>query len=848
MLPIRANRPAFRPADLGGTALLAALAASSCAPSAPAGTPPEGAPLASFTQGVNQGTLTLDDFQGVQVPLPPHPLGRDEITLAARGETFFAMGQTNASYMTAQPRYVVPSFVADDEGAGYGVLPSTVDDLAAGPGFIDVASGQFDADAADELIGVSLNAAFSGLVLHLGELDPAGAVSWTVIGERSIPALSRIVTVDVETGDFDEDGRDEIVLMAGRPSSSAPVSVMEVLDDPAAGLGPMLETVRSAAHVRMTPLVGDFNADSVDDIVLLLLGTTAADYLYSFRVFLGSRGAQSLAMSNDWVGRSSGSDARSFKFAVGNFDGLPGDEVAAVATRGWSGGFQGSASTSGVRLDLYKYSSASSMERVGGSVGTFSIPSRGGFANTYVQAVTSVDRFGDGVDEIAYLTPDGGQYAVHLFEWDGDTTSYGHVSVPTGLSTSDYWFGFASAGIQSGDTDADGKEELSFALGRNTGGIFQRMAPCWMESGDSLALHFGAERQYDLLFDDGAFGHRPIVVTGDLDADGLVVRTTGRSQLSVSDPVPIALLTAAPTQTGIAQNYGATSTSFAQSDSSTQSFGVTAQVTWSASLGYEVSDMTDFFGASARASVSGALARTDTQESTTTFSTVYSAGADADLLHFQALLYRSHEYEVLAANEPGIVGGYITLDVPLGASEYLWTTDFYNQTVEPGQRIDPALLSHTVGDVASYPARATLEQRVQDNVGWANPTRMTVAQGATSSSGLSIALSTQATTETQREQSVTAEVEFKAGGVTVGASVGATGGETYSVTTSEETEYGGTVGGVVDFLEWQYRWGLCVYQWQRPADPATNEPLEGAPAARPLTVIGYWTEPLGSSF
>lgn len=832
-------------AALAAPALLAAILSPACSPVPAANQNASGAPLASFTSTVNQGAFALGDFPAVVRPLPDNPLGRDEITLARRSETFFGFGQNFPSYMTGAPVYLVPSFVTDDEGAGHAILPGTVDDQANGPSFADVVRAQLDADAADELVGIAIDDDFRGVSLYAGELDGSGAMAWTQLLQVPFPQLTRVTTARLATGDFDQDGRDEIALSASFEASDTHTFV-EVFDDPDAGLGSMLSYERLWNHVGLNLLTGDFNADSIEDLAIVLEGNSTADHIYSFRTYLGRRSTTALSLTNNWRGHNSGSDIHRNHFAVGNFDSEPGDEIAFLGTRGTTGSIQNRRFTN-VRITLYEYDESTNFAVVPGSIHSFSLSGRGDGARGTETGFACVDRRDDGTDEIAFLASGTSEYELHLFDWRADSTDFSLVTVPTGRSSVGSE-GFRCAALEAADTDADGQEELHLALTRfySLPFIYQLMATGWLEGGDTATLQWGADVTADLPFDDAARVMRPIVAPADLDADGLTVRTTGRSQLVVSDPVPVALLTAAPTEANADQDPNATTTSFSQSTGSTQSFGVTANTTWSVSAGFEASDLSGFFGFSVRGTVAGALARTETESTITTYSTVYTSGADADVILFQGLLFRSHEFEVLSANQPGIVGTYITLDVPLGAADYLWTTDFYHQNVAPELHIDPALLGHTIGDASSYPSRASLEQRVAANVGWAHPNGLNVSQGASTSTGLSIALATEATTETQREQSATAEVEFKAGGATFGASVGAGTAETYSVTTSEQTEYAGTVGGLTDFNQWGYSWGFCVYQPDRPADPSTNEPIEGAPVARPLTVIAYWTDPFGA--
>ena len=775
------------------------------------------------------------------VPTPAfNPLGADELTLVPRDEVFVGLGQRSGQF-----QHVVPSFIREDLGNGHDPISGTLDLVGAGPGFRSVASGQFDNDAADELLGIEINAATDGLRLYRGDRDSLGSWAWVVIGEVFVPELTLVLDVEVALGDFDQDGRDEIALVSRRLPPGFPNypsehhSILEVLDDPEAGLARMLHFERDGHHQGMFPIVGDFNNDSIDDLVLGLEGNSTAPDIYSVRSYLGERDVAQLTPHTGWQSISPDPSQYSEKLVAGNFDGIPGDELVHVSTLGGTSARLDRFQRIGLRL--VKLQEGQGFRTVPSSSVSFSMPGYEGDWRGTMLSVASIDRFDAGKDEIAVLAPGFSQYFLRLFSWQTSTSTYEFESIPTGRPAATLQ-DFRNVKIAAGDGDSDGKEELYMALVKTSGTGAQTMAYAWMESGDTGVLHWSPDETFALGYSDYAYNARPMLVPGDFDADGFTLRATGGVRLYASDPVPLVLMSAAPANIdpNIVQNLGATSTQFTESTGSVESFGVTASATFSVSVGFGAEDLTGLFGVSAKATVAGALTTTNAETSIVTFSQTYMSPAEEDVILFQTLLYRGYEYEVLSANNPALIGTIITLDLPYGAFELLASVDYYNSLFEPAYHIGSSLLPHTVGDPASYRTRAQVEALVNQYVGWLNPGANTVPAGQ-SSSGQGISLASESTTEEQRELSLTDEIEFKAGGATVGGSIGAGLGDIYSITTSESTDYAATVGGVQDFNLWGYTWGMAVYQPNRFAD-SSNNPIEGSPTGRPLTVITFWTD------
>ncbi|MEM9802207.1 MAG: hypothetical protein AAGA20_17915 [Planctomycetota bacterium] len=813
------------PLTLAAAAALLAACSGGGGSDGPDGPPPPTLPL-------NVGTLSLSDFDPAMVQPPPHPLGSDELSLTQRNEVFLS---TPSADWEGGWHYWVENWVQEDTANGHGRVPGTFEPYGAGRQIRAAASGQLDADPSEEIVAVQIVGHGLYVRLHRIDRDEQGTYHWTTLLDVQTPQFEES-EVAVDLGDFDGDGLDEIALVLsdrhfgvyGNDSS------LEVFDDPDAGLGRMLYFERFSNHAAMRPLAGDVDGDGIDDLVVALEGDSGDPDDHATRVYLGERKATQLTLDEGWKYQNRDSGVWGSRLVLGQFDDDLALELAYAATIGNSSSFWS------LRAELFDYVPGSGVVAKPGSLLTESVAGDTDSVPGRSMGVTAVDRFGRGRDEIAMFVRGSSSMELHFLDFDENTESWAREPRATGQSASN----FRAGNVAAGDGDGDGAEELYLGAIRGTLNT-KWLSYGWMESGENGAFHFEPEHFYYMT---GSI-QPPIIVPGDHDADGFVVRSTDRIALQVSDPIPLVLLTAPPTKAGISQNANGSGTSYSVGSSSSDAVGVTSTLAWSASVGYEASDLFDLFSASAKATVSGATTKSETQASRTTFVQGFSASWEDDVIVFQANLYRTYEYEILSASDPSLVGSYITLDVPIDANTYKWTVDYYNQVVDPSYRIDASLLPHTIGDPDSYRREADIEGLLASYVGWRTPSELAVGQG-TGSNSQTIELATENTTEEQRELTIGAEVEFKAGGATVGASVSATSGSAYSVTTSEFTVYEGVVGDIdlpVDYDAWLYDFGVAVLQPGRLAD-ASNDPVGWESGARPLTVVTFWTDPNGSQY
>jgi len=812
-------------------------------------------PVDASTLELNAGTLTVADFLGLVTPasggssplagpgagrgLRPgsgagHPLGREDMVLSRLGEAALFM-----------PSYAAPagiSWVREDFKVGQGIFPGTSTSSSALGQIRDAAAGNIDDDAEEEFVLLQQLAGSS--LVRLVRVDRVGgSFVWTLLAELSGGTFGaddgRIVL-----GDFDGDQRDEIAVTLSdfALGTAGQRSWLRVYDDPEEGLGEMLFSDHPESHTGLWPEAADLDGDGVDELVLVREGDSTNAGTVRVRAFHCGAGQSVFPASQpqaDWAVLSDGGTPVGAKLAIGNFDFDAAEEVVLVFMQDASSPFTPDAPSS-LRLRPFQYddgvwnTSGSSFTYASTSVGS---PLRG---NSW--DVATVDRFARGRDEIAILRGSpGGNLRLDFFELVQDTwVSTTPVTLTIGRAA------LAGSGmcLAVGDGDGDGTEDLYFAALEGTAASRPLVYGNLKGGNGQLPVLYSIQNQ-----SVSGTSHAPVLAAGDYDGDGLRVRFTGNQELSVSDPIPLVLLTAAPTKAGIAQNYGSSETSYSVGSGSGQAMGVSVGVAASVSAGVQVEAFNGLLGVTAKATMESAFQLTHTVASTTTFVQGFTGSADADVIVFQGALFRSSEYEILASpNDPTQTSTRFWIDVPVGTNTYKWTVDYYNPRVRSAYQLNGALLPHTVGDPRTYRTRNQTQSLVSSYVGWMHPARTAVGQGS-GSNQLGIELANESTTEGQLEVSLSLEAEVLIAGRTFGAGITLSTGAMYSISTSQMTVYEGSVGDIAaaDYPTWSYDFGFAVYQHGRTADPL-NQPTGWLPGAYPLTVVTFWTDPTGSGY
>ena len=773
---------------------------------------------------VNEGSFTLDDFD-YQSTHPPgyQPLGADGYQVLAREELF----------ATWPGRDGVSRAFRLQEGpdAGHAKVPE-IDALLAGQGIVQsAAGGQLDRDAESELVVATLAPAGSSLTLHRIDRLPNGSYARVALATIAAGAWS-FADARVTLSDIDHDFRDELVIVArsarfGLNASSARVWV---LDDPDDGGAQLLTFERAGAHIDLWGLPIDVDGDLRGELVVGLSGDSTHAGRYAVRLFRRDEGDAVMHEVHGWQYLDSTTNQRDSRAVVGDFDGDGHEDLA------WIGYRRTSFTEMSVRL--FRFGPDVAWHPYAGTALIDVSPAPAFHPGNW--AATAYDPEVRRTD-LALAHPEGSDYAFWRVHYDA-----GRNELAVQGGSIDRFRSGQGIALAASDVDADGKEDVQVALLHYTA-----------TSGTLDLGIIGGGRPIELVWQpaltlpSSAGGSLvppvPVLAPGDYDADGFALAHTGVHRLRLSDPVPLVVLSAPPTVAGISQNYDDTESAYSTSTSSASSIGVStySSVTYSTGVGF---DLFGILGVQGRASLEKGVERTETTTRRETVVKGFRGAHDADVVIFQGTLYESYEYVIVAAPDPRALGSLVTLDVPVDEHTYKWTVPFYNQNVAPEDRIGPDLLTHTPGEVVSYPTRTDLAALTMGEMHWDLPGVHPVGQGS-SSDFQSVSFEVEQASEEQR----TVTRGYGGGtsfGIDVGADVAGAEGALRSTSYALETTFEASVGDIADpsdYDDWRYNWGFSVHTVGRLADPS-NAPAGYGARKHCFQYLRYWAEPTGAGF
>jgi hypothetical protein len=761
--------------------------------------------------GLDEGSYAPDAF-GYADPNPPgfHPLGLDSLIVSPLAEPAIFLNPRNTS----------AGRVLDDRLAGNAPVADVASWFGAGVITHAAAVGNVDLEGGSELV-VGTRSGSGPLVVRIvarGTGGTYGQVESFSVAFEGFPFLA--------LGDVDGDGIDEIVLSTGGGR-------LRVYDDRAAGWALLLDrNVLSTTLTGPVPIAAaDVDGDGRDELALM---ENALQSSHGALLDDSASGFAPLRFQGPTGGASFGSGTA--RWVAGDFDGDGRAELASLVSR-----------FDLVRLDItlqrWSWQGGSGLAPAGTS---FTLESD--FAALFAADpehdwdAAVLDATGDGNDEVVVAVPvtddPFGQNRGYRARLVDRNASGSWVAAPE-ISFGDGWNEGGGVRVCTGDFDSDGAEDA--LVGILAHGALALRQIVWSPS--------QVVRTLPSLSDAGA--ENPLLVAADFDADGMALRSTGVQRLDVGEPIPLVLLTAPPTKAGVAQNHGASSTTWRASSASAETIGVTTTTSYSVSV--ELSTpLGSIFGVSARGELEASFERSRTATERTTFVQGFTAGFDQDVIVFQGTLYHSYEYRIEQAKDPELIGTLLTFDVPVDSKTYKWSVDKFNAEFGPELALDAELLPHTVGNPASYRSRAALQALVAARVGWIDPGVNTVGATNNGSNSTGIELETASTTSQQRTLTVTGEFGYSAGISSTRFSAGLASSTLYEVEISDVNAYEGVVGDIAgeDWDRWHFDFGLAVYHHGVLAN-SNNQPLPPASQpkdVRPMQVVTYWVSPLGSSY
>ncbi|MFX0093617.1 MAG: FG-GAP repeat domain-containing protein [Candidatus Hodarchaeota archaeon] len=327
---------------------------------------------------------------------------------------------------------------------------------------------------------------------------------------------------------------------------------------------------------------------------------------------------------------------------------------------------------------------------------------------------------------------------------------------------------------------------------------------------------------------------RTVVAVGDFDGDSITAKYQNH-YTSISNPYIMVAMAAAPTMTGINQNYGFSQTIYGTAISQSSS----TENGYEISVGAIVTSGFNLFGlveTSVKVKVEGGFGKTQTHTKTTTTSTEYASSYDDNYVIFEIVLYDHYVYEILTHRNESFIGENFTICVPNTPTVYKWSVSYFNQNNDDAPDISNETFSHTVGQPWTYlsePAKSSLVSTHSDNGSWTCPQAITVGQ-ATETGGynhIGIDLSDESVEETHKRFGVEIEALFGGGKTKFGFSLGFEHSWVYAVGLGKNTAYQGRVGDIVgeDWATYHYKFGLFVYNYHRSKSSK-------------YSVIDYWVE------
>ncbi len=703
-------------------------------------------------------------------------------------------------------------------------------------GLLASQAGAWDERAGDELVAVSV----VGSELHITVRGPGATPTWKVHKQILVKGVSAFAAT-IALADVDGDGKNEIV-MSYHGSSINRTYEFLVFDDAAHGAALLYRdkglTGINKPETRLW--IADFDGDGKAEILEGRWQPGARSFQLQVRE-LADKGfkVRRRFLTHVVVPRRPMAG-----LVVGNFDRDASLELASVsgASWTWSGSF--------FNLDPIK-----GFRRFDTQTARFSQKSlilRGLVQNAF--GLTACDLDGNGMDEIAvgvnYIT----QYSAFRAG-----INIGHIRVRNDSGNwasrqfhDQRWMNLASTAsgmsMQALDDDADNRDELrilsqDLRTASPTHVWRCEASPSAKEKG-KLGITLSRTGFVKHNWGTGRLW-RTQLVAGDFDGQDLLLRSTGRKWTNLSDPMPIVLMAAPPTKSGISQNIDASYTSYAEEKSVERSHGISTGWSASFSRGVAVEDITGTFGASVKATMTTAVEKTLTKSKKITYTSSFVGSPTEDVIVFQGTLYTCYEYKILRSPNPKLIGTFLTINDPVATQIYKWTLPFYNRSVAERSRYGREVMNHTVGKPETYPKLAVSEAAVQLSGGWIHRDGTTVGQtnGGKNTTGISV--STTNSTSKTRSISVGVEAEVKIAGQTMGGSFGLDRSSVYSVSTEVGTSYEGGIGDIADTKDWNdwvYKTGLVV---RRHGVDSAGKALKGM---LPVQVIDYWVQTQGPAY
>ena len=550
---------------------------------------------------------------------------------------------------------------------------------------------------------------------------------------------------DVEAGDVDEDGLEEIVIVYVDTSAADRVLKIKVVEDMEDGYQEIEETIADGDGVLDVSIAtGDFNGDGADQVAIVLTKDATSELLFVSPQSGGSgERASNFTVDTDAtviLDHSIDANLDTAEIASGNLDYDNPNELVVVINELVGSPSQGVA-TYYVYDDQNRDFAQLESDIVTGTDGQAFV------ARQADVAIGDID--GDGIEEIVFAgltdfgTGCGDDYNAIVTALDDAK----HGLAPLSAKSFEPFFSKCPAfgpwrlrfiHLNTLDLDGDGIDEVQanqfvwedlaetgsfgeptwempetiFVDGDADAGVYITSATTSIEAGDVTGdgrenILVFTQWQGDVLIyglsmiETVGFAELsrisasanansqtvvgPLLVPVNVDMDSPVLKySDGMYQLVFTEPVIIAALAAAPCGDGIGQNTDACQVSFGQSESTTIDASVTVSVKASAHVGVKSAANIPFVGevgADFKKTVTVSASLSAGAAYEVQKSRVFTTGPLEDGIVFTTIPYDRYTYRILSHPDPEFVGGEVVVSLPREPIMLKVEREFYNESI-----------------------------------------------------------------------------------------------------------------------------------------------------------------------
>jgi len=708
-----------------------------------------------------------------------------------------------------------------------------------------MATGDVDGDGCPEPIvaGIERDTRYYIGTLRIGEPDPIGGplgmdhVQRLCLGPDLWPG--QLTSVRVEAADVTGNGVAELLVAEQWDAHKMTrLTVLRYLGQTTIDGSPdfqtLYEKVFYSGGVWISP--GQFDEDPAMEVLMTF--NQAYGERLSFTVMYDDFNAEFPPMMSMWSGRK---DSMALAPLVGQFDDDPLDEFI-LEESCWGGGAPRSAS-----LVCYDWDGVNATP-----IGQYGYTDHVPWTARLGRGMIAADRDNDGVDEALWLSnrlvldgarglenidnglesPNGapGCYVgntetrVLLRSWEPLSDELESIELGTGYSFPD---DDATWDLTVLDECGDGNDVVMACF--KVGPTEYLDVRCVYESGEVG----------ELISLAGTAESRPLLCSADFDDDGLRLRWNGSKDLELPTPIPVALISAPPTQAGILQNYDKSKSLFNTPASALPTMQLEFTTSVSLALDREISDSFGIVNVPECKTLNEACALSVGAEPVVLRIDEFNGSKDKDSVLFAGVLYQVYEYEIESSPNPDAVGGILSINVPVAARSFKWSRDFYADKMPFEYALPDDVFAHQIGAPASYPSKGSLMHLLSSYggpyLGWPSQDLTTVMGGATHQ--VAIEMADWLPPGHDLDLVVEVNLELKAGGPLTGLTVGLFEPRVYSFEVLRDASFRGVIGDihVLDWQEWYYDVGMVLY----------TRDLSGE---LPCQVLDYWTDPVGDLY